>query len=366
MATIYRFAQYPVLCLGRGNEALVLVGRLCLYAGTGALYPCIYRAADPGPWPLAIAFVPACVVGVLWHGDSHGCVGASHCESLGEVCVAAGLPRTDRGGGGHLQQPHHHWLGGYFLRALCLWRRFFSRAIADGPPQRSKCGRSPAAFACDRGAALIYGTLLIVGLVSLARRWSWGLAGQCLIAFTGPIVGAACMTSISNFSFNVRYTIVGFPYFCLLVGAAIVFLGRQQAWLGSVALLALTLISSWSLVNYYNLPDYGRTNVRAAIASWRTAGEPGDLLSVSSALGVKDVIMRYLTPAERHQHTWLGGGKKAIDRVRQFFETHDRRHVYLLLARDWQQRREAVVREAFAVQREHTFIGVKLLNISRR
>ncbi len=174
------------------------------------------------------------------------------------------------------------------------------------------------------------------------------------------------MTSISNFSFNVRYTIVGFPYFCLLVGAAIVFLGRQQAWLGSVALLALTLISSWSLVNYYNLPDYGRTNVRAAIASWRTAGEPGDLLSVSSALGVKDVIMRYLTPAERHQHTWLGGGKKAIDRVRQFFETHDRRHVYLLLARDWQQRREAVVREAFAVQREHTFIGVKLLNISRR
>ncbi len=215
------------------------------------------------------------------------------------------------------------------------------------------------------GAAVLYGTLVIVGLYSLAQRWSWARAGQCFVAFAGPILGAALLTSMSSFSFNVRYTIIGFPYFCLLLGAAVVFLGRQQAWLGSVALLALTIVASWSLVNYYGLPEYSRTNVRAAVAHWRTADEPGDLVSVSSALGVRDVVKRYLTPAERDRHVWLGGGD-TVDHVQQFFRTHDNRFVYLLLARDWKQRREAMLREAFVVQDEHVFTGVKLFKIARR
>lgn len=137
------------------------------------------------------------------------------------------------------------------------------------------------------GVALVYGTLLLVGLYSLSRLGSWKLSGQCLIAFAGPIVGAAVLTSISSFSFNVRYTIMGFPFFCLFVAAAIVYVGRQQVWLGSVLLLALTLISSWSLANYFGQPDYGRTNMRAAVAHWRAAGDAGNLLSVSTAGGGK-------------------------------------------------------------------------------
>lgn len=261
-------------------------------------------------------------------------------------------------------------------RIVIGWEGIFYALYAYG--SGFSLGPSPAALHNDRSVsallphlptiacvALIYGTLLVAGLYSLARRWSWGLAGQCLIGFAGPIVGAALMTSMSSFSFNVRYTIMGFPFFCLLVGAAIVFLGRQQAWLGGVALLALTLISSWSLVNYYSLPDYGRTNVRAAVAHWRGAGESDDLLTVASARGVRDVVVRYLTPAEQHRHTWLGGGD-TVDRLRQFFETYEGRDVYLLFARDWQQRRETAVRQAFIVQQQKAFTGVKLLKVARR
>ena len=213
--------------------------------------------------------------------------------------------------------------------------------------------------------ALVYGTLLIVGVYSLWRRWSWGIASQCLLGFVVPLAGAALMTSMSNFSFNVRYTIVSFPFFCLLVGAAIVGAGRRQIWLGSVALLALTIISGWSLGNYFDVPKYGRANVRGAVAHWRAAGESVDLLSVSTAGGIRDVIKRYLTPAEQRRHTWLSGGE-TVQRIQRYFETHEVRHVYVLLARDWRQRREKIVREAFAVQQEHAFTGVKLLKIAQR
>ncbi|PON16870.1 hypothetical protein C2W62_16145 [Candidatus Entotheonella serta] len=213
--------------------------------------------------------------------------------------------------------------------------------------------------------ALVFGTLLIVGLYGLGRWWSWGLAGQCLIAFAGPIVGAALLTSISSFSFNVRYTIMGFPFFCLLLGVAIIFLGRHRVWLGGAALLAFTLVSSWSLFNYYGLPDYGRNNLRAAVAYWRAASDATDLVTVAGAHGVRDVVVRYLTPAEQHRHTWLGG-RNAVDRLRQFLETREGHSVYLLFARDWKQRREAAVRNAFAVHYEKTFAGVKLLKIAQK
>ena len=215
------------------------------------------------------------------------------------------------------------------------------------------------------GVGLLYGGLLIVGLYSLARRWSWGTMWLCLLGFVGPILGAALLTSISSFSFNVRYTIMGFPYFCLLAGAAMVYLGRRHVWLASIAGLALILVSGWSLVNYYTVPAYGRANIRAAVASWRNSGEAADLLTVSSAGGVKDVVDRYLSPDERKRHTWLAGGK-TVERVRQFFETHGVRHVYLLLARDWKQRRETAVRKVFDVQTEQVYSGVSLLKVAPR
>lgn len=213
--------------------------------------------------------------------------------------------------------------------------------------------------------ALVYGALLCLGLFGLSRRHSGRLAWQCLIAFAAPILGAVLMTSMSSFSFNVRYTIIVFPYFCLLVGMAVVFLGRQRVWLGAVALLALACLSTFSLANYFGEPRYAKTDLRAAVAQWRTAGAASGLLSVSPAGGVRDAINRYLSPAERKAHTPLGGGE-TVDKVRNFFDTHEARHVYILFARDWRQRRETAVREAFAVLSEQAFVGVKLLKIARR
>ncbi len=212
---------------------------------------------------------------------------------------------------------------------------------------------------------LVYGTLLCLGLCSLPRWRSWRLTWQCLIAFAVPILGAVLMTSVSSFSFNVRYTIIVFPYFCLLVGAAVVFLGRQRVWLGTVALLALTCLSAFSLANHFGEPRYGKADLRAAVVQWRAADTPGALLSVSPSGGVRDTINRYLSLAEREDHVPLGGGE-TVDKVQNFFDTHEAQHVYVLFARDWHQRREAAVRDAFAVLSEQTFIGVKLLKIARR
>jgi hypothetical protein len=40
--------------------------------------------------------------------------------------------------------------------------------------------------------------------------------------------------------------------------------------------------------------------------------------------------------------------------------------VYILIARDWQKRREKAIREAFEVSEESTFPGVRLMKITRK
>lgn len=212
---------------------------------------------------------------------------------------------------------------------------------------------------------LVYGGLLCVGLFSLPKRHSWRLTWQCLIAFAAPILGAVLMTAVSSFSFNVRYTIIVFPYFCLLLGVAVVCLGRQRIWLGAVALLAVVCLSAFSLANHFGEPRYGKTDLRGAVAQWRAADAPGVLLSVSPSGGVRDTVNRYLSPAERGHHTPLGGGA-TVDQVKNFFDTHEAPHVYVLFARDWHKRRETSVRDAFTVLSEQTFVGAVLLKIARR
>jgi uncharacterized membrane protein len=211
----------------------------------------------------------------------------------------------------------------------------------------------------------IFGTLLILGVWALRKQCSRPSLLLCLLGLAVPLGALTVLSLLTHFTFNARYTIVAFPYFCLLVGTALAILWRYRPALGGMATLALVGLCTLTLVNHFYAPRYAKEDVRAAVTLWRRAASHEPLLSVSPAGGVHDAINRYLTAPERTQHVPLGGSKKVVERIHHVFSTHAAPSAYVVLARDWQQAREQAIRQAFPLRQEYTFPGVKVLHIAK-
>ena len=167
---------------------------------------------------------------------------------------------------------------------------------------------------------------------------------------------------MTGFRFNVRYTIVALPYVCMLAGLALAMGWERGPLTLAVALLLFLGISAVSLQNHYFNPHYAKEDVRAAVAFWRSDSSQEPLLSSSPAGGIKDAIDRYLMDEERHQYVALGGND-AVNRLQAFFSTKNVPSAYIVLARDWRQRREKAIRNAFAVDRERAYPGTTVLRV---
>jgi hypothetical protein len=161
--------------------------------------------------------------------------------------------------------------------------------------------------------------------------------------------------------FNVRYTILAVPYFCVFVGGALAFASRKNKLVGTVAVAAVLSISAASLVNHFSNPRYAKEDIKSAVASWRSVTPRGYLLSVASG-GVRNAIDRYLPEAERGRHMAIRTNS-IVSETHDFFATHGVSSAYILLVRDWHQAREKVIRSAFTIVDEQAFPGVKLLRI---
>lgn len=212
---------------------------------------------------------------------------------------------------------------------------------------------------------LIVGGLLVLGLFALPKLGSWSAWWLCLLGLIVPIAGVALFAVVSDFSYNVRYTLIAYPYFCMLTGAGCVALAQRYRWACVLAVLALVSLAAVSLANYFGNPDYAKDDVRGAVALWRSASTDEPLLGCSTAGGVDKVLNRYLNPDEEKRYIWIAGHHTA-ERTQAVFKSQNVQSVYILIARDWQQRREHEIREAFEVVEEHAYPGVRLMKITRK
>lgn len=212
---------------------------------------------------------------------------------------------------------------------------------------------------------VLFGTLLVIGIVVLHKRFDatsrllWGLG------LGVPLGGVAVLSLLTRFPGNVRYTIVAFPYFCLLVGTALAFIWRKNTLAGTLAVSALLGVFAVSLSNHFFNPRYAKEDVRAAVAFWRAVSTREPLLSCSPAAGTKYTIINYLEASERERHIPIGG-KNVVEKIGTFFATSNTASAYVVLVRDWRQARENAIRNAFAVDQAQSYPGVRILRVFRQ
>jgi mannosyltransferase len=212
---------------------------------------------------------------------------------------------------------------------------------------------------------LVYGVLLLIGVVALRRQIGSKPLPLCLLGLVAPVVGVTILSLMTRFPFNPRYTIVAFPYFCLLLGVALAFVWQKTRWAGIVALCAVLGVSTASLANLFLNPYYAKEDVRSAVALWRTLSKHEPLLVCSSAGGVKDAVRYYLDFSERNRMLPMES-RNLVENIKNVFPTHDTTSVYVILVRDWHQAREKTIRHAFAVDNVGSFPGVRMLRVLGR
>jgi hypothetical protein len=212
---------------------------------------------------------------------------------------------------------------------------------------------------------LLFGLLLLIGVWAVCKQCSRKSLLLCLLGLGIPLGGLTVLSLLTRFSFNARYTIVALPYFYLLVGAGLAFLWQRQPPVGAVATLVLVGLCGLSLHNHFFSPYYAKEDVRAAVAFWRQTAAQEPLFSVSPAGGIRDTVNRYLTVAERPQHTSLGDNRQIVQQLHTFFSTSSAASATIIVARDWHQMRARAIRQAFPISHEQAWPGATVLRITR-
>jgi 4-amino-4-deoxy-L-arabinose transferase-like glycosyltransferase len=171
----------------------------------------------------------------------------------------------------------------------------FSVGYGWGPPVREMRARGPLAAARTHAAAiaiaaLICGSLALLGLRALARR---GRLAETALWLIVPVLLVSYVASQNFKVFHPRYLAVAAPVWLLLFAAAFADLrprGRLL-WGG-----ALALLWSASLWNHYVDPRYGREDYRGAAALIRAEARPGDQVIAVYSVEPMEYYMRDALP----------------------------------------------------------------------
>jgi uncharacterized membrane protein len=210
--------------------------------------------------------------------------------------------------------------------------------------------------------AAVIPPLLGLGIFAIYKRFGARAAAFCLLGLFVPLAGTALYSLTPRAGFNVRYTVMAYPFFCLLAGAALAYLARANKMVAGAALVAVTAISAASLYNHFANPRYAKEDIRSAVAFWRQAGNGEPLLAVGSI----PPTQRYVGAAEAERLFWVGNTTRdIIPRMEQVLLAQDLASAYVVLARDWDGAAETAIRDVFGGTLERSFPGAKVFRISR-
>jgi uncharacterized membrane protein len=207
--------------------------------------------------------------------------------------------------------------------------------------------------------AIVFGTVLLVGFYALYKLFGARATMFCLLALCLPILGTLLYALAPKATYNVRYTVVGFPYFCIFLGVGLNYAFQKYKPTGVALLLAMLAISSTSLANDFFDSRYAKEDIRSAVAFWRSVSTGDPLLSFRSYSAVVQV---YLHESEKERQFPLGGD--VVSNIKLVFAKTEAPSIYILLTRDWRQLKEREIRSAYGIEYERSYPGVKILKIS--
>ena len=208
--------------------------------------------------------------------------------------------------------------------------------------------------------AIVFGGLALLGAraaLALPRRSRLVLAAWLLLPFTLTVAIAVLTAN----PFNVRYAIVPFPAFLLLVAIGLTSLERRRA----VALaLAIVAVSGVALHNLYFDPRYSKEDMRDLAAALRAEAEPADLVVVNAAYMAHAV--RYYYPGPARVIGYPAGDRIVVDAEKAATDlttlADGHRSIWLVLTRTFHGDRagtiERVLRTRFKLAAEHRWPGI--------
>ncbi len=111
----------------------------------------------------------------------------------------------------------------------------------------------------------------------------------CLTLIVIPIALVLLLSQVTKINYNVRYTLVSFPAFLLLLGLAAREMARSLAT--RIAMATIITFMLISLYNHYNVPIYSKEEIRPAGQLLSERLGPSDSLIVSS--GTATAVLKF-------------------------------------------------------------------------
>ena len=207
----------------------------------------------------------------------------------------------------------------------------------------------------------VFGALASAGVVVMYKRFGIRSLVFLLLGLAVPLAGAVVYSLTPRGTFNARYTVIAFPYFCILIGTSLAYISSRKKILGAGAMVAVVGISSVSLYNHFADPRYAKEDVRSAVRFWRQEATAEPLLAIGSTWPAK----RYagVSTAER---LFFVGGKDIVAAIDRVLAAQQSSSAFVVLSRDWNQTREIAIRNAFRGAQERSYPGVKVFKIHRQ
>ena len=268
----------------------------------------------------------------------------------------------------------HGLTGGFTLggRAGFTWAALpytffvYSAGLSLGPTVAELHGNKSVEFVLSfwpslLGVVIVFGILFCAGLFAMYKRFERRAVFFVLLGFFVPLAGAVAYSMTSRGTFNVRYTVIAFPYFCIFVGTGLGYLYSFKKIAGTVAVLGLIGISSVSLYNHFANPRYAKEDIKSAVAFWRHHAENEPLLATGSTWPAQ----RYVGVSDA-KRLFSVGGKDIVSAIERVMSAQHSSSVYVTVARDWDHSRETAIRNGFKTSQERSYPGVKIFKISRR
>jgi hypothetical protein len=207
---------------------------------------------------------------------------------------------------------------------------------------------------------IVFGSLFISGVWFSSKRLDAKYRHLCLFSFCLPLLGVVLFSLGPRFSFNVRYTAVAFPYFCIFTGIALSCFLQRNRLTGMVFFTSLVGISSLSLYNYFSNPKYAKEDVRSAVKFFQETPNDEKVFIYNDG----HTFYRYLTEKDTTLKKYRHLSINAVDDIRKFFSINKILCAHLFLARDWNKVVEKQIDQAFSIYQEKEFNGVEVFKIS--
>jgi hypothetical protein len=208
----------------------------------------------------------------------------------------------------------------------------------------------------------VFVILLGTGILAAFKRFGARSFTFCLLGLFIPLAGAVVYSLTPRATFNVRYTVIAFPYFCILIGTAIAFFAHAKKAFGVLTLVAVMSISFVSVSNHFSNPRYAKEDIRSAVNAWRQAGGEGPLL----VIGARYTALRYVDSQNWERIFALGYNEKnVVSAIDEILSSQNTSSAYVVLARDWGNAKETAIRKGFTIGLERSFPNAKIFQIFR-